>query len=100
MVTHTDAIARVDGVDVLWVGHNDLTASLGIPGQFEHPRYQEAIRQVADTARKHGKAAGFLVTQVPAARRCLELGYRMLAYGGDVSLFQQALSQGILALKS
>lgn len=96
---HCDAIAATDGIDVLWIGHNDLTASLGIAGQLDHPRYHEAIQHVADTAKKHGKSAGFLVTQVAAGQHVQKLGYRMLAYGGDVWLFQATLRDGIAALK-
>src|SRR5438552_15429636 len=38
-VENADEIAAVEGIDVLWIGHFDLTASLGIPGQFEHADY-------------------------------------------------------------
>lgn len=98
-LTNCDAIAAVDGIDVVWVGHNDLTASMGIPGQFDHPRYHEAMQHVAATAKKHGKAAGFLVTQVSTGRHFLELGFRMLAFGGDIWIYQQAIREGIAALK-
>src|SRR5262249_54274393 len=51
---HLERIAAVDGLDVLWVGHFDLTASMGIPAQFDHPRYKEAIARVLDACRRHG----------------------------------------------
>src|SRR5215813_5720491 len=54
-----DEIAAVDGIDVLWVGHYDLTNSMGIPGQFDHPDYLAALDTVAGAAKAHGKAAGF-----------------------------------------
>jgi len=38
-IANVEEIAAVDGVDVLWIGHNDLTNSIGIPGQFDHPDY-------------------------------------------------------------
>lgn len=41
-----EVIGAVDGIDVLWIAHFDLTNSLGIPGQFEHPRFHEALSQV------------------------------------------------------
>ena len=47
-IANLDAIAGTPGVDVLWVGHYDLTQSMGIPGQFQHPRFLEAIRAVID----------------------------------------------------
>jgi len=45
-----EAIAAVEGVDALWIGQNDLTASLGIPGQFDHPRFLDATRRVVDAS--------------------------------------------------
>lgn len=51
-----DAIAAVDGADVLFVGPMDLTQSLGILAQFDHPRYGEALETVSAAARRHGKS--------------------------------------------
>lgn len=95
-----EAIAAVEGIDVLWIGHNDLTNSMGIPGQFDHPRYREAVTRVLDAARRHGKAAGFMATDVEQGRSQLDQGFRILAYGGDVWLYQQALRDGIAALRA
>jgi 2-keto-3-deoxy-L-rhamnonate aldolase RhmA len=44
-VERADEIAAVDGIDVLWVGHYDLTTSLGIPGQFGHESYHAAVER-------------------------------------------------------
>ena len=44
-LANVDAIASVSGVDCIWVGHFDLSASMGIPGQFDHPDYIKAERQ-------------------------------------------------------
>ena len=88
-------IAAVDGIDVLWVGHFDLTNSLGIPGQFQHPSYLEAVERVLAACRKHGKAAGFMVASPEEAEAKLEQGFRCLAYWGDIWLYQQALTNGL-----
>ena len=63
-VKNADAIAAVDGVDCLWVGHFDLSASLGIPGQFDHPKFKDAIARTYAACRKHDKAYGRLVPDV------------------------------------
>jgi 2-dehydro-3-deoxyglucarate aldolase/4-hydroxy-2-oxoheptanedioate aldolase len=94
-----DAIAGVDGIDVLWIGHHDLTTTMGIPGEFTHPRYRAAVEQVLDAARRHGKAAGILTGNVEQARTLLRQGFRILAYGGDIWLYQQALRDGLAALR-
>jgi len=94
-VGNADAIAAVDGVDVLWVGHLDLTASMGIPGRFDDPRYLDAIDRVAAAAAAHGKAAGFADltgTMAPDLRR---RGYHVLAAGVDYQLYSSALRRVI-----
>ncbi|MDX1943813.1 MAG: aldolase/citrate lyase family protein [Pirellulaceae bacterium] len=97
---NADEIAAVAGIDVLWIGHFDLSNSLGIPGQFDHPRFQEAVTRVLAACRKHGKAPGFLATDVAGGQSLLEQGFRMLAYGGDLWLYQAALRDGVAALQS
>ena len=59
-VAAVDRIAAVPGIDVIWVGHFDLTNFMGIPGQFEHPDYLAAIDRVLRAARANGKPAGFM----------------------------------------
>jgi 2-keto-3-deoxy-L-rhamnonate aldolase RhmA len=85
-----DAIAAVDGVDVLWVGHFDLSNFMGIPGRFEDPRFDRAMRRVADVARANGKAAGFMATDTGWIERARAMGYTMIAVGTDMGLLAQA----------
>src|SRR6266568_2533443 len=62
------AIAATPGVDILWVGHFDLTQSMGIPGQFAHPRFHQALRDVVAAANKHGRLAGIQPGNIELAR--------------------------------
>ena len=94
-----DEIARVEGIDVLWIGHFDLTTSLGIPAQFEHPTYLEAVARVSKACRDHGKIGGFMAADVENAKWLLEQGFRMQAFGGDLWLYQQALQNGLRAVR-
>ena len=57
-LANVDAIAAVDGVDVVHVGCNDLLTAMGLPGQFGCPQIMEAMDRVIAAARKHGKFAG------------------------------------------
>src|SRR5262245_58049760 len=77
-----EGIAAVEGLDVLWIGHFDLTTSLGIPGEFEHPRYREAVRRVLAACQRHGKAPGFMAASSEEGRALLGQGFRCLAYWG------------------
>ena len=98
-VENVERIAAVEGIDVLWVGHNDLTNSMGIPGQFTHPDYLRAIDRFFAACRRHGKAPGFMATSVENARALLAQGVRCLAYWGDLWLYSQALGQGLAAIR-
>lgn len=94
-----DEIAAVDGVDVLWVGQFDLTNSMGIPGQLSHPDYLGALERVVKAAAANDKSAGFMATSVEEAHQVVELGFRALAYSGDLWIYAQALAQGIGAIR-
>lgn len=96
---NVDAIAAVPGVDVCWLGHFDTTNFMGIPAQWEHPRYVAAVHALVDACRRHGKAAGFMPTDDDWARRYKELGFRLLAYGADTLLLQHALAEGLRKLR-
>jgi 4-hydroxy-2-oxoheptanedioate aldolase len=78
-----DEIAAVDGVDVLFVGPLDLSVSLGVPDQFDHPLEQEALTQVVAACRKAGKAAGILVANVAQLKQVRKLGFTFVAIGSD-----------------
>jgi 2-dehydro-3-deoxyglucarate aldolase/4-hydroxy-2-oxoheptanedioate aldolase len=97
---NVDAIAAVPGVDVLWLGHFDLTNFLGIPAQFSHPLYRAAVKRIVDAARKHGKAAGYMAADEGLGREYLGHGYRMIATGTDQGLLQNATAKLISAWKS
>lgn len=90
-----EAIAAVDGIDVLWVGHFDLTNFLGIPGQFDHPTYTAAITRIVAAGRKNGKGLGFMVTDAAWATSCAAAGFNMLAAGTDMGLLAAGV-EGIL----
>jgi 2-keto-3-deoxy-L-rhamnonate aldolase RhmA len=54
-IANADAIAAIDGVDMLAIGANDLAAELGVPGQFHHPYIREAVATAGAACRRHGK---------------------------------------------
>jgi 2-dehydro-3-deoxyglucarate aldolase/4-hydroxy-2-oxoheptanedioate aldolase len=96
---NVEAIAAVPGVDVLWLGHFDLTNFLGIPGQFAHPAYREAVQRIAAAARRHGKAAGYMAADADLGREYLGHGFRMIATGTDQGMLQDAIRMHIEALR-
>ena len=91
-LANVEEIAAVDGIDVLWVGHFDLSNFMGIPGRFDDPRFDAAMRKVVEVCRRHGKVAGFMANDPAWVRRAQEMGYTMIAAGTDNGLLQQAFT--------
>lgn len=98
-VANVESIGAVDGIDVLWIGHFDLTSSLGIPGQFDHPEFQASVDRVVSVATQYGKAAGFMASSVEETQALVKRGFRCLAYGGDLWIYQRALSRDLEAIR-
>jgi 2-keto-3-deoxy-L-rhamnonate aldolase RhmA len=99
-IENVDAIAAVEGIDVLWIGHFDLTNFLGIPGQFTHPTYLSAVDKVLEACAKHGKTAGIMCGDVATGQAQLAQGFRAVAYSGDLWIYQQALREGLNTLRA
>jgi len=94
-VENVEEIAAVDGVDCLWVGHFDLSASLGIPGQFGHKKFTDAITKTIAAGRKHGKAVGRLVPDTTSGIALYKEGFDFICYSGDVWVLQTALTAAV-----
>jgi 4-hydroxy-2-oxoheptanedioate aldolase len=82
-LNHLDEIARLEGVDVLFVGPADLSLSLGVFQQWDHPRYLETLEKVRDAAARAGKSTGTLLRSPDEYEKYYSLGYRMLGCGAD-----------------
>lgn len=83
-------IARVEGVDGVFFGPADLSASMGLRGQTGHPDVQRAILDGIDTVRAAGKAPGVLTADRTLAQRYLDAGALFVAVGADTTLLVQA----------
>ena len=91
-----EAIAAIDGVDLLFVGPSDLSAELGAIGQPNHPKVLEACEHVDAACKKHGKAWGTIAVDPTFADRCAAMSRcRMLTFGNDC----RAMRDGIAAVK-
>jgi 4-hydroxy-2-oxoheptanedioate aldolase len=99
-VANCEAIAAVGGVDVLFVGPNDLTHNMGIRDQFDHPLFVDALKRVSAAARNAKKAAGILVHNPALVPKCRELGYTFVALGSDGGAVNAGLRQNLAALRA
>jgi 2-keto-3-deoxy-L-rhamnonate aldolase RhmA len=98
-VANADAMAALDGVDCLWIGHFDLSWSLGIPGEFGHPKFLAAVDTIAKAAHRHGKSLGRLVPDVASGLALYRAGFDFISYSGDLWVFQAAVAAGISGLR-
>jgi 2-dehydro-3-deoxyglucarate aldolase/4-hydroxy-2-oxoheptanedioate aldolase len=98
-VESSQAIAATEGVDVLWVGHFDLTQSMGIPGQFQHPDFLSAIKKVTKAAADHGKRAGIQPGNEKQAEEWMSLGFNVISWKNDITIYRSALEKEIKALR-
>lgn len=96
---NVEEIMAVPGVDVAHLGHADLSLSLGIPGEFEHPKLQQGIDRILAACEANGKTAACLAGTTEIGRDWIARGFRMVSYYYDIGLLQQALKNGIDSLK-
>jgi 2-dehydro-3-deoxyglucarate aldolase/4-hydroxy-2-oxoheptanedioate aldolase len=96
---NVDAIAALTGVDGLWVGHFDLSVSLGIPGEFGHPKFTIAMDGIIAAAKKHGKALGRLVPNVEQGIAYHRQGFDFICYSGDVWVLRDGLAAAGKAIR-
>jgi 2-dehydro-3-deoxyglucarate aldolase/4-hydroxy-2-oxoheptanedioate aldolase len=95
-----EEIAAVDGIDVLWIGQFDLTASLEIPGQFETDAFRDAVARILAAARATGKHVGMVCATVDDCRAMLAQGLSIVGYSFDTWLLEGALRDGLAQLRS
>ena len=81
---HLEEIARVDGVDILFLGPQDLTLSLGLLDDRKNPRVREAMRKVVVACERHGKVPGTLVIDPEEKKVAVELGFRFISLASDI----------------
>ena len=85
-IENADAIAAVDGIDMLHLGSSDLSTEMGIPGQFKHARMRQAYEATARAARSHSKSMGVggVREDFDFQTWLIQLGMRYLTRGSDV----------------
>jgi len=99
-IENVDEIAAVDGVDGLWLGHFDLSCSLGIPGQFDHPDFVAGVERTVAAAKRHGKRLGRVVADVSEGATEFDRGFDFIAVSGDCWLLQNAMLAAANDLRS
>jgi 2-keto-3-deoxy-L-rhamnonate aldolase RhmA len=99
-VSECDAIAAVDGVDIVLIGASDLTAEMGIHGQYENAHFHHAVESVAAACRTHGVALGMAgIKSLDLLERFVDRGLRFISAGTDVGMMTEAATTRARALR-
>ncbi len=99
-VENIDAIAAVEGVDLLFIGPMDLSGDMGQVGNPDHPDVQAAIAKVEAAVRAAGKLLGAVPTGAHSARELLARGYNMVLPDADTLLLRDGARASLAALRS
>jgi 2-keto-3-deoxy-L-rhamnonate aldolase RhmA len=99
-IANVEAIMAVDGIDVGWLGHYDLSNTMGITGQFDHPDFNAAVDALVAACRRNNKPPGILAGSVAMAEAFRARGFRCIGYGTDISLLRDALHDGLTRLRA
>lgn len=102
-IEHRDALAQLEdilsvaGVDGFIIGPYDLSCSMGMPGEFERPEFQEAMHRILSTGLKMGCAAGIHIVEPDQSRlrQVIVEGYRFIAYSVDIRMLDVVARAGI-----
>jgi 2-keto-3-deoxy-L-rhamnonate aldolase RhmA len=92
-LAEVEDIAKVEGVDGLWLGHFDLSCSMGIPGEFENPVFIAAVARVSAAAKAAGIPVGRIVADAKEGMAEHANGYGLIAISGDVWMLQNAFAK-------
>jgi len=96
-----DDILTVDGLDVVAVARGDLSQSLGVAGQFDHPRLREVVARAEAKILAHGKVAlGGIAFSPEDARAMIARGHRFVVLGSDAGLISGAAQRMVQAIRA
>jgi 2-keto-3-deoxy-L-rhamnonate aldolase RhmA len=98
-VDNLEQILDVEGIDAAFVGPHDLTQSLGIIGQKEHPKYLEAIDKIIRTAKQKNKFSGIHMMDTTELQGYLDKGMTCNLWSNDVAMLMSSAKQGLAELR-
>jgi len=98
-IEKVDDIISVEGIDVIFAGPYDISQSLGITGQFDHPRVAEKVSEIVDKCAPKGIAVGNFVETIESAKKWIDLGVKYISYSVDVGIFYDACQEIVQGIK-
>jgi len=88
-IENLDELLDVKGIDIMFIGPYDLSQSLGIPGQIDHPLVEEKMKEIIGKCSSKGVCIGTFVDNVTNAKKWRDAGIRYIAYSVDVGLLYE-----------
>ncbi len=95
-----ESILAEPGLDGVIIGPHDLSISLGLPEQYDNPRFEDAVRKIISTVREKGLGAGIHFSERPELQiKWAKAGANIIMHSSDIALFQQRLKGDIAAIR-
>ena len=99
-INNAEKIISTPGVDAIMIGPADLSHDMGISGQVDHPRMEEALREVIKQCDKYGVAPGIHLSNIEQVDKWVGEGMRFISYSYDSKFFKDALKESLLKLRA
>lgn len=99
-IDNIEEMVSVTGVDVALIGPNDLSKSLGVVGQLDHPKVQEAIDKVIQACGEHGVASGIHAGSIPLLKEVMKKGMQFITWTTDSRILVNSCREALTKLKS
>jgi 4-hydroxy-2-oxoheptanedioate aldolase len=102
-IDHLDEILRVPGFDAVLIGPHDLSCNLGIPEQYDHPKFKAAVETIIEKARKANVGAGIHALFEDSVEKEIEwakMGANLILHSGDINRFTQVMRDDINTLRT
>ena len=96
-----DSLLSIEGLDAVFIGPHDLSISMGIPEQYDHPDFEAAVKQIIDTCKRNGLAVGIHFSESPERQvKWMKEGINIVIHSSDFALFYQRLKADISTIKT
>jgi len=94
-----EELLSVPNIDAVMIGPADLSISLGVPGQFEHPKLIEAMERVRESCDRHGVAPGLHLRSIPMIKSWRDRGMRFLSCNSETGFLLEKAAETVTALR-
>jgi len=101
-IENIDEIFSVKGINAAFIGPYDLSASMGLTAQFEHPNYEKAVQTILGKCQEYGVMPGIHVVQpnLQEVQARIQQGFKMIAYSLDITMIGKACREGVKSIRN